>query len=144
MDRATRSCVLLYACPAILLAGLALVGVAAAPPTTVTTVAPHTVSSGVAVTADASDSTNGNKTANDGATRLVVINASGATRTLTITPKATFWNGQLSFAAYTKTIADGKVGIFGPFPTALFNDGSGDLWYSIDSDTNVTITPVKD
>ncbi len=62
---------------------------------------------------------------NDGATKIVISNASGSTVNIVFETPVTVLSEALAIADKTATLATGKVGIFGPFPGAYYNNPSG-------------------
>lgn len=85
------------------------------------------------------DATNGNVVAsNDGLKRWTYHNRSGASRTITVTPKATVSAGH-KLEVKTYELADGDMLTLGPYPASLF----GDVEIGIDSSTNVDVIVVS-
>jgi len=62
---------------------------------------------------------------NDGATKIVISNASGSTVNIVFETPVTVLSEALAIADKTATLATAKVGIFGPFPAAYYNNPSG-------------------
>ena len=94
---------------------------------------------GIADIADeAADQANGNSVANDGKTRLDIINASGGNVTCTITAVASVATFNEAFTK-TLTVATLKTGRMGPFPTKIFGPS---LLIDWDTDTSITVAAV--
>lgn len=62
---------------------------------------------------------------NDGQTKLVISNASGSTVNIVFETPVTLLSEALAVADKTATLVTGKWAIFGPFPTAYYNNQSG-------------------
>lgn len=77
---------------------------------------------------------------NDGEVTLHVKNASGSTASLTFVTPATVLSDALAVADATGSVADGAEKVFGPFPTAWFNQPSGDDIGKVYVDTDQDIT----
>ncbi len=89
--------------------------------------------------------------ANDGKTILVFLNANASSRTLTITGNAFnkpgFGDITAADAGETVTIpgsgTNGGRCIVGPFPPDRFNNSSGQVSYTLDSATDMTVAAIK-
>jgi hypothetical protein len=89
--------------------------------------------------------------ANDGKTFLVFLNGNASARTLTVTGNA--FNkpgfGDVSAADAGETVTlpgsgtNGGRQIVGPFPQDRFNNSSGQVSYTLDSATGMTVAAVK-
>lgn len=83
---------------------------------------------------------------NDGATKLLIANSSGATVNIIFETPVTVLSEALAIADYATTLATAKYAIFGPFPTAYYNNQSGadagKLY--VDVDQNVVMLAFKD
>jgi len=77
---------------------------------------------------------------NDGKVEVRVANASGSTANLVFETPATVLSDELAIADKTGTVADGTEKVFGPFPTATFNQPSGADVGKVYLDTDQTIT----
>ena len=82
---------------------------------------------------------------NDGKVEVRVANASGSTANLVFETPATVLSDELAIADKTGTVADGTEKVFGPFPTATFNQPSGaDVGkLYLDTDQTVSVAVVK-
>lgn len=92
------------------------------------------------IAAEAADQSNGNSVANDGNTRLDIINGSGGNVVCTITAiasPATF-NSALT---KTLTVATTDTGRMGPFPTRIFGPT---LLIDWSTDTSITVAAVAE
>ena|SRR3989304_4479093 len=78
---------------------------------------------------------------NDGRTLLVVANASGGNRIVTLTATATV--DGLTITNPTVTIATGATKIIGPFPPRWFNSSSGVVTVTYDGTTSTTAAAVQ-
>jgi len=74
----------------------------------------------------------------EGSAYLFVKNASGSSRTLTISAEQTVSGAGLTVPDMTVTIDDSTEKVIGPFPTATFNDADGNVNISIDTETSVS------
>lgn len=89
--------------------------------------------------------------ANDGKTFLLFTNANASARTLTITgnafSKPGFGDITAADAGETVTLpgsgTNGGLAIVGPFPPDRFNNSSGQVSYTLDSATNMTVAAIK-
>ena len=89
--------------------------------------------------------------ANDGKTFLLFTNANASARTMTITGNA--FNkpgfGDISAADSGESVTlpgsgtNGGLCIVGPFPMDRFNNSSGQVAYTLDSATNMTVAAIK-
>lgn len=82
---------------------------------------------------------------NTGAEYVHIKNASGFTANLVFQTPATVLSEALAIADATGTVANGSEKIFGPFPTAIFNQPSGaDVGkVYIDTDQAISIAVIK-
>ena len=74
----------------------------------------------------------------EGSAYLFVKNASGSSRTLTISVEETRTGAALVTPDITVTVADSTEKVIGPFPPATFNDSDGNVNISIDTETSVS------
>lgn len=89
--------------------------------------------------------------ANDGKTFLVFLNGNASSRTLTITgnafSKPGFGDISAADAGETVTLpgsgTNGGRQIVGPFPPDRFNNSSGQVSYTLDAATGMTVAAVK-
>jgi hypothetical protein len=89
--------------------------------------------------------------ANDGKTFLIFLNANASARTLTITgnafSKPGFGDISAADAGETVTLpgsgTNGGRQIVGPFPQDRFNNSSGQVSYTLDVATDMTVAAIK-
>jgi hypothetical protein len=93
-------------------------------------------------TADATAAAGGgDKFANDGFTFLMIKNGDASDHTVTATIQLAV-DGQTPSGA-SHNITAGHTAILGPFPTSIYNDGSGFCNLTYSAVTSVTVLPVK-
>lgn len=89
------------------------------------------------------------KFANDGRTMLIFENGNATARTLTIDANDTSKTGFGTIATPSTVVTipgsgtNGGRCIVGPFPVDRFNDTNGDLTYTLDVATDMTVAAVK-
>lgn len=91
--------------------------------------------SGLAVTMQTANS-GGDSFKNDGKTRVLLENSSGGNTVTFATPKV---EAGLAIADPAIAVASGGKTLVGPFPPDLFNDGSGLVQMTYDTEANLTI-----
>jgi len=82
----------------------------------------------VATAGDATDSGMGGSFLNDGRTVLICQIAGGSTETITFTAVTNQWGRTETLAP---TVADGKIGIIGPFAPRLWNQSDGKIYFAL-------------
>lgn len=91
------------------------------------------------------------KFTNDGKTFLLFTNANASARTLTLAGNATSKPGfgDISAADMAETVTlpgsgtNGGLAVVGPFPQDRFNDSNGQVNYTLDAATGMTVAAVK-
>jgi hypothetical protein len=78
---------------------------------------------------------------NTGSEVVVIKNGSGSPITLTVVTPATV--DGLAVADLTASIGAGETRMVGPFPTAVYSDGSGNVSLTYSAVTTVTLAVVK-
>ena len=93
----------------------------------------------------------GDKFTNDGNTFLLFINGNASSRTLTLTVQNATVNqpgyNTITVASPTVTLpgsgTNGGIGVVGPFGTSEFNDSNGQVNYTLDTATGMTVAAIK-
>ncbi|MCE9566370.1 MAG: hypothetical protein K8U57_30470 [Planctomycetes bacterium] len=91
------------------------------------------------------------KFTNDGSTFLLFVNGNASSRTLTLTVQNTTVNqpgyNPITLTNPTVTLpgsgTNGGIGVVGPFGTGQFNDSNGQVNYTLDTATGMTVAAIK-
>jgi len=90
------------------------------------------------IAAGAVDSAQGNEFQNTGIEKLVVVNGSGGSLTVTVAIPATPRSIQGLITTKTFTVATGKTAVLGPFEPSIFNQANGNV--NVDWSTGTSVT----
>ena len=74
--------------------------------------------------------------ANDGNSRLVILNSSSSNTVTIITPNTV---DGLSVADRTYTVSSSANVVVGPFPTSVYNNGSGQVTFTVSQNAEVFV-----
>lgn len=74
--------------------------------------------------------------ANDGNTRLIILNSSSSNTVTIATPNTV---DGLAISDRTYTVASSANGVAGPFPTAIYNNASGQVSFTVSQNAEVFV-----